>query len=119
MGDVAKLAGVSQQTVSRVVNAREYVSGHTRERVLWAMRELNYHPNPAAQALVTGRSKTLGVISVDSVAFGPASVLLGLERAAHAYGYFVSVARLASPDRGSVLQALEQLQRQSVEGILV
>jgi DNA-binding LacI/PurR family transcriptional regulator len=119
MGDVAKLAGVSQQTVSRVVNAREYVSGHTRERVLSAMRELNYRPNPAAQALVTGRSKTLGVISVDSVAFGPASVLLGLERAAHAYGYFVSVARLASPDRGSVLQALEQLQRQSVEGIVV
>ena len=78
MGDVAKLVGVSQQTVSRVVNAREYVSGHTRERVLSAMRELNYRPNPAAQALVTGRSKTLGVISVDSVAFGPASVLLGL-----------------------------------------
>jgi DNA-binding LacI/PurR family transcriptional regulator len=119
MGDVAKLAGVSQQTVSRVVNAREYVSGHTRERVLSAMRELNYRPNPAAQALVTGRSKTLGVISVDSIAFGPASVLLGLERAAHAYGYFVSVARLASPDRRSVLQALEQLQRQNVEGILV
>jgi DNA-binding LacI/PurR family transcriptional regulator len=83
------------------------------------MRELDYRPNPAAQALVTGRSKTLGVISVDSVAFGPASVLRGLERTAHAHGYFVSVARLASPDRGSVLQALEQPQRQSVEGILV
>src|SRR5215218_9385800 len=119
MGDVATLAGVSQQTVSRVVNARGYVGGLNRERVLSAMRELNYRPNTAAQALVTGRSKTLGVISMDSVAFGPSSVLLGLERAARAHGYFVSVARLPSLDRGSVLQALEQLQRQKVEGILV
>ena len=80
------------------------------------MRELNYRPNRAAQALVTGRSKTLGVISIDTVAFGPASVLLGLERAAHAHGYSVSVARLASLDRGSLFRALDQLQRQSVEG---
>ena len=119
MGDVAELAGVSQQTVSRVVNSREYVGGDTRERVLAAMRELDYRPNRAAQALVTGRSKTLGVISIESVAFGPSSVLLGLERAAHAHGYFVSVARLASLDRGSLFQALEQLRRQSVEGILL
>jgi DNA-binding LacI/PurR family transcriptional regulator len=119
MGDVAKLAGVSPQTVSRVVNSREYVGGDTRERVLTAMRELSYRPNRAAQALVTGRSKTLGVISIDTVAFGPASVLLGLERAAHAQGYVVNVARLASLDRGSLFQALEQLQRQSVEGILL
>jgi DNA-binding LacI/PurR family transcriptional regulator len=110
---------VSQQTVSRVVNSRDYVGGDTRERVLAAMRELSYRPNRAAQALVTGRSKTLGVISVESVAFGPSSVLLGLERAAHAHGFFVSVARLASLDRGSLFQALEQLQRQSVEGILL
>ena len=119
MGDVAKLARVSPQTVSRVVNARNYVGGDTRERVLLAMRELDYRPNQAAQALVTGRSRTLGVISMDSVAFGPSSVLLGLERAARAHGYFVSVARLGSLDRGSVLEALEQLQRQKVEGILV
>ncbi|MEO8690968.1 MAG: LacI family DNA-binding transcriptional regulator, partial [Solirubrobacteraceae bacterium] len=119
MGDVAKLAGVSPQTVSRVVNAREYVGGDTRERVLTAMRELSYRPNRAAQALVTGRSNTLGVISIDSVAFGPVSVLRGLERAAHAHGYFVSISRLGSLDRGSVAQALEHLQRQSVEGILL
>jgi DNA-binding LacI/PurR family transcriptional regulator len=119
MGDVARLAGVSQQTVSRVVNQRGYVGGMTRERVQEAMRELDYRPNPAAQALVTGRSKTLGVISIDSVAFGPVSVLRGLERAAHERGYFVSVSRIGSLDRGSVLQALEHLQRQSVEGILL
>jgi DNA-binding LacI/PurR family transcriptional regulator len=119
MGDVAKLAGVSPQTVSRVVNAREYVGGNTRERVLMAMRELSYRPNRAAQALVTGRSNTLGVISIDTVAFGPSSVLLALERAARAQGYLVSIARLATLDRGSLLQALDQLQRQRVEGILL
>ena len=119
MGDVAKLAGVSPQTVSRVVNAREYVGGNTRERVLIAMRELSYRPNRAAQALVTGRSNTLGVISIDTAAFGPSSVLLGLERAARAQGYFVSIARLATLDRASLLQALDQLQRQRVEGILL
>lgn len=119
MGDVARLADVSQQTVSRVVNERGYVGGRTRERVLTAMRELNYRPNPAAQALVTGRSNTLGVLSIDSVAFGPVSILRGLERAAHERGYFVSVARIGSFDRGSVLQALENLQRQSVAGILL
>jgi len=119
MGDVAKLAGVSPQTVSRVVNAREYVGGDTRERVLMAMRELSYRPNRAAQALVTGHSNTLGVISIDTVAFGPSSVLLGLEHAARAQGYFVSIARLAALDRSSLLQALDQLQRQRVEGILL
>ena len=119
MGDVAKLAGVSQQTVSRVVNAHDYVGGHTRERVLTAMRKLNYRPNPAAQALVTGRSKTLGIIGTDTVAFGPASVQLGLERAAHAHGYTVNVARLASLDRGSLFRAVDQLQRQGVDGILL
>ena len=119
MGDVAKLARVSQQTVSRVVNAHDYVGEETRERVLTAMRRLNYRPNAAAQALVTGRSKTLGLIGTDTVAFGPASVQLGLERAAHAHGYTVNVARLASLDRGALFRAVEQLQRQSVDGILL
>jgi DNA-binding LacI/PurR family transcriptional regulator len=119
MGDVARLAGVSQQTVSRVVNANDYVGVATRERVRAAMRKLNYRPNPAAQALVTGRSRTLGVISLESAAYGPSSLQLGVERAAHAHGYFVSVARLAAFDRGSLLAALDQLQRQGVDGILV
>ena len=119
MGDVAKLAGVSPQTVSRVVNAREYVGGDTRERVLLAMRELSYRPNRAAQALVTGRSNTLGVISIDTVAFGPSSVLLGLDRTARAHGYAVSVARLDDLDGDSLVHAIEQLQRQRVEGILL
>ena len=119
MADVAGLAGVSPQTVSRVINESGYVGHLTRERVLAAMRELSYRPNSAARALVTGRSNTLGVVSIDTTLFGPASILLGLERAAHAHGYFVSIASLESLDPAEVLNAVERLERQNVEGILI
>ena len=86
MSDVAKLAGVSHQTVSRVINGSPQVRAATRERVLAAMRELDYRPNSAARALVTGRSQTLGVVSFDTTLFGPASTLYAIERAAHDAG---------------------------------
>ena len=63
MADVAELAGVSHQTVSRVLHDSPHVRGDTRERVLAAIRQLDYRPNSMARALVTGRSKTLGVVS--------------------------------------------------------
>src|SRR6185312_587605 len=91
MADVAKLAGVSHQTVSRVINDSAHVRPETRERVLAAMRKLDYRPNSVARALVTGRSRTLGVVTFDTALFGPASTLVGVERAAHAAGYFVSI----------------------------
>jgi DNA-binding LacI/PurR family transcriptional regulator len=119
MADVAKLAGVSHQTVSRVINRSEHVRADTRARVQEAMRALNYRPNSVARALVTGRSKTLGVVSFDTTLFGPASTLFGIERAAHEAGYFVSIVSLLSLDRASVLDAVEQLRGQGVEGILV
>src|SRR5450759_2522261 len=83
MADVGRLAGVSHQTLSRVINGSRHVSPATRERVLEAMRELGYRPNPIARALVTGRSRTLGVVSFDTTLFGPASTLFAIERAAH------------------------------------
>src|SRR3954452_21375237 len=63
MYDVARLAGVSHQTVSRVINGSEHVRAETRDRVLAAMEKLDYRPNSVARALVTGRSKTLGVLT--------------------------------------------------------
>jgi DNA-binding LacI/PurR family transcriptional regulator len=69
-----------------VINQSGYVGADARERVLAFMRKLNYRPNSAAQALVTGRTRTLGFISFDPTAFGPASALLSLERRAHARG---------------------------------
>ena len=119
MADVAKLAGVSHQTVSRVINDSPQVRDATRERVLVAMQELDYRPNSAARALVTGRSRTLGVVSFDTTLYGPASTLYAIERAAHDAGYFITIMSLEALDRASVLSAVERLRSQGVEGILV
>ena len=119
MADVAKLAGVSHQTVSRVINDSAHVRPETRRRVLAAMRQLDYRPNPAARALVTGRSRTLGVVSFDTTLYGPASTLFAIEQAAHAAGYFITIVSLLALDRVSVLNAIERLRVQGVDGILV
>jgi DNA-binding LacI/PurR family transcriptional regulator len=119
MGDVARLAGVSHQTVSRVINEPLSVSPATHARVVAAMRELDYRPNPAAKSLVTGRTRTLGVVSFDTTLFGPASTLAGIEQAAREERYAVSVASLKSIDRPSVVDAIERLRDQSVAGIIV
>jgi DNA-binding LacI/PurR family transcriptional regulator len=119
MADVAKLAGVSLQTVSRVINDSPHVREVTRRRVEDAMRKLEYRPNPVARALVTGRSRTLGVVSFDTTLFGPASTLFGIERAAHDAGYFVSIVSLRSLTRSAVLDAVERLRAQGVDGVLV
>jgi DNA-binding LacI/PurR family transcriptional regulator len=119
MADVAKLAGVSHQTVSRVVNGSAHVRPETRRRVLAAMGELDYRPNPAARALVTGRSRTLGVVSFDTTLYGPASTLFAIEQAAHAAGYFITIVSLLVLDRASVLSAVERLRVQGVDGVLV
>jgi len=119
MADVAKLAGVSLQTVSRVINDSPHVRADTRQRVQDAMRKLEYRPNPVARALVTGRSRTLGVVSFDTTLHGPASTLFGIERAAHEADYFVSIVSLRSLASSSVVSAVERLRDQGVDGILV
>ena len=119
MADVAKLAGVSLQTVSRVINDSPHVRDETRERVQEAMRKLEYRPNPVARALVTGRSRTLGVVSFDTTLHGPASTLFGIERAAHEADYFVSIVSLRELTSAAVVSAVERLRDQGVDGILV
>ncbi len=119
MIDVAKLAGVSYQTVSRVLHDSPHVRRETRERVLDAIRQLDYRPSSVAQALVTGRSRTLGVVSFDTTLYGPASTLLGVEQAAHDAGYGVSIASLRSLSRGPVVATVQRLRDQGVAGIVV
>ncbi len=119
MGDVARLAGVSYQTVSRVLNDSPHVRPDTRERVLAAIRQLDYRPSSTARALATGRSQTLGVISFDTTLFGPASTLFGIERAAHDAGYAVTVSSLRALNRSTVLAAIQQLRDQGVDGVVV
>jgi len=119
MADVARLAGVSHQTVSRVLNDSPHVKEQTRDRVLSAIRELDYRPNSAARALVTRHSKTLGVVSFDTTLYGPASMLYGIEQAARNAGYFVSIASVRSLEGRSMQEAMDRLLDQAVEGVLV
>ncbi len=119
MTDVARLAGVSHQTVSRVLNGHASVRPATRARVLEAIEQLDYRPNLAARALVTGRSRTLGLVTLDTTLFGPVTTLYGIERAARAAGYFVSVASLDTIHRRSVGDAVARLRDQVVAGIVL
>lgn len=119
MTDVARAAGVSHQTVSRVLNGHGSVRLSTRRRVLDAIRDLDYRPNSAARALATSRSHTLGVVTFDTTLFGPASTVYGIERAARRAGYFVSIASARSLDCAAVSEALDRLREQAVDGIIV
>jgi DNA-binding LacI/PurR family transcriptional regulator len=118
MVDVARLAGVSHQTVSRVLNDHPHVSAKTRAGVLAAIRDLGYRPNAAARTLATGRANVLGVISVDSTLYGPSSMLYGLEQAAPP-DYLVAITRLDSFDRHALRAAVQRFLGRAVEGIIV
>ncbi|WP_371300417.1 LacI family DNA-binding transcriptional regulator [Cellulomonas sp. Y8] len=119
MSDVAALAGVSHQTVSRVLNDHPSVRPETRDRVLAAIAELGYRRNSAARALVTRRSGALGVVTTSSVHHGPTSTLIGLESAAREVGYYVSVAAIDTFDAGTMRGALDHFLDQAVEGIAI
>ncbi|WP_370325334.1 LacI family DNA-binding transcriptional regulator [Euzebya sp.] len=119
MADVAALAGVSQMTVSRVINGTATVRPATRERVLAAMRSLDYQPNTAARALATGRSSRLGVVSHNATLFGPTSTLHEIERVARSAGYTVSVITADALDTVGIRTAVDALRRQPVDGIVI
>jgi LacI family transcriptional regulator len=117
--DVARLAGVSHQTVSRVLNDHPLVSQTTRQRVMDAVRQLDYRPNAMARGLAARRSRIVGVISFDTILYGPAATLLGVERAARAAGYGVSIATVERIDPHAVVSAAGALAGQSVAGVVV
>jgi len=119
MADVAQLAGVSHQTVSRVLNAHPNVSAKTKLRVQAAIEQLGYRPNRAARALVTGRSQVIGVVAQSTALFGPAAVLTAVERALSDAGFSVGVASVPVLDRDSIRSAVERLLEQRVGGIVV
>lgn len=117
--DVAALAKVSRQTVSRVLNQNPDVAPATRERVLWAMKRLDYRMNNAARALGTRRTRTLGVLATDMLQYGPMRSLAAIEASAREAGYWVSTAFADSADRASVVAALDHLRAQAVDGLVV
>ncbi|MEV4668735.1 LacI family DNA-binding transcriptional regulator [Microbacterium sp. LWO12-1.2] len=117
--DVAARAGVSRQTVSRVLNDHPDVAPETQERVRAAMAELGYRMNNAARALGTRRSRTLGVLASDALQYGPSRSIAALEASARDAGYWVSAAFADAGDAAAVVAAVDHLVAQGVEGIVV
>ncbi|MFL6132885.1 MAG: LacI family DNA-binding transcriptional regulator [Nocardioidaceae bacterium] len=117
--DVARLAGVSQKTVSRVMNGEPHVKEEVRRRVLTVAAELGYRPNNAARALISGRTRRIGVVSLGTALFGPATVLVAFERAARRQGYALSLANTFGGDPGGIAGAVDQLLEQGVDGIIL
>jgi DNA-binding LacI/PurR family transcriptional regulator len=116
MADVASRAGVSHQTVWRVLNGSAVVRPATRERVLAAVEELGYRRNLAARHLVTNRSMAIGVLGPATAHFGPTSSMYAVEHALRDAGYR---ALLVSAEPDESRSALDGLLDQSVEALVV
>jgi len=119
MADVARLAGVSHQTVSRVVNASPKVSAATRSRVLAAMDELGYRPNATARALARRHTGIIGVIAFETGKFGPTRTVTAVEHAARAVGLGLTVTRAPDDSPDEVTRALHRLRDLAAEGVVV
>ncbi len=117
--DVARLAGVSHQTVSRVINDLPRVRPATRERVEQAIRQLNYVPSPAARALVTKRTRMIGLIAPNSADYGPSSIALHFSGAARDARYGVITVTSVNADASSIRPFVESLLSQRVEAIVL
>ena len=117
--DVASLAGVSQKTVSRVMNGERHVTEAVRLRVLQAAQELGYRRNNAARALNSGRTRRIGVVSFSSALYGPASMLFELERTARSTGYSLSVVATFEGDPTGVAGAIDSLVAEGVDGMVL
>jgi DNA-binding LacI/PurR family transcriptional regulator len=117
--EVAARAGVSHQTVSRVVNDSPRVAEQTRARVLRAVEELDYKPNKAARNLVSKRSTLIGVITFATHFYGPAHILTSIDQAARNFGYKILLASLLNPSPERIDAAARELIAHGVEGMIV
>ncbi len=118
MADVAAHAGVSVMTVSRVLNGFAGVTDETRLRVEQAVRELGYQANTAARVLAGGRSRTLGVMAVETEQFGPSHMLFGIEAAAREAGHVLSFVTL-NRSGNDMASTLDRLRASHVQGVIV
>ena len=117
--DVARLAAVSHQTVSRVLNDHPSIRDATRERVLAAMRTLDYRPNQAARALASSRTNLLGILSATVGEYGTTSAIVTMEQAAREHGYSISTINLPDSTPAAIGEAVRLLQHEQVDGIVV
>ncbi|TFH51786.1 LacI family DNA-binding transcriptional regulator [Actinomyces viscosus] len=119
MSDVARLAGVSAQTVSRVAAGSEHVRPDTRERVLRAMNQLGYTPNRAAQALRRGSFKAIGVLTQQIQRTGEALTTAGVLEAATTADYAVNLVQVERPASDDLREAVYRLSHQAIDGLVV
>lgn len=115
---VAEEAGVSTQTISRVVNNRPDVSPETRRRVKQAIEKLGYRPDTIARSLIQGRTQTLGVIAYGLEYFGPSQTLGGIDQEANKIGYSLRFSLLHRLDEASVRKHLWAMMSHRVDGVI-
>jgi LacI family transcriptional regulator len=116
--DVAKKAGVSPMTVSRVLNDRPDVSPITRRHVQNIIDDLGYSPSVIARNLSRGRTSTIGVVSSALEFYGPSRILVGIERQANELGFSLMVRLLHNPLKSRGEKALDELVSNQVAGII-
>jgi DNA-binding LacI/PurR family transcriptional regulator len=116
--DVASRAGVSAQTVSRVVNEHPDVADDTRERVQRVIAQLHYRPNGIARSLVTQRASALGVVASGFQLFGPAQLLTGIERQATELNWQLLLQIVDPNERGDYERIAANLVSQNVDGVI-
>lgn len=117
MHDVAELANVSHQTVSRVINNSPNVADCTKERVLLAIKALNYHPNKTARTLITGRSNLIQVISFSKDFNQPVPPMISRARD---YGYHITYVTLNDPhSRDELREMVDDLRSRLVDGVIL
>jgi DNA-binding LacI/PurR family transcriptional regulator len=119
LADVARAAGVSVPTVSRVLSGSTPVSADKVRLVLQAIQDLGYHPNAAARALVTGQRSIIGVLTGDTTRYGYASTIQGIEEAGRAAGLVVAITVIDQPDEASVRAAVDLALAQPLAGVIV
>lgn len=115
---VAKEAGVSAQTVSRVINDHPDVAPETRRRVERVITALGYQPNAIARSLIHQRSQSIGVVAMASEHFGPSRTLVGIEKQSRNLGYTLLLDFLHHPEIENVEQILNRLLSRQVDGII-
>jgi len=119
IADVARCAGVSVPTVSRVLTGSVPVSEARRASVLIAIKQLGFHPNAAARALVSGHRSMIGIIAPNTTRYGYARTLQGIEEAARAAGYVAVIVVVESEEPTEIQAAIDLLLGQTVAGIVV
>jgi DNA-binding LacI/PurR family transcriptional regulator len=118
--DVARLAGVSTQTVSRVMSGQQNVRPETARRVLAAVDELGYRVHAAAASLASGRTRILGLIVVSTDRYSTAALSVGIEQAAAANRYTVTTAAVSDHASDKAFSdAFDRLERQGAEGVIL